>query len=120
MSKAGIYNMTIEQGATYTLDITQTLADGTPVDLTGAYIRLGIKDQRTDTDFIKYLDSNSNGGITITNAVTGKFSILISATETAAMTFNRGVYDLEIVYNNGYVSRILKGRVLVDREVTDE
>jgi hypothetical protein len=36
------------------------------------------------------------------------------------MTFNRGVYDLEILYNNDYVSRILKGRVLVDREVTDE
>jgi hypothetical protein len=120
MGKAGIYNMIIEQGATYTLDITQTEEDGTPVDITGAVVRLGIKDQTTDTVFIKYLDSALVGGITITDAPAGKFSILISAVDTAAMTFNRGVYDLEILYTNGYVSKLLKGRVLVSKEVTDE
>jgi hypothetical protein len=119
MSKAGIYNMTIEQGATYNLDITYTTSDGNAVDLTAAEIRLGVKDQRTDQEFVLYLDNGAAGGITITDAIAGKFNINISAIVTAGLTFNRGVYDLEVIFGDTVV-RLLKGRVLVDREVTDE
>jgi hypothetical protein len=120
MSKAGIYNMTIEQGATYNLDLTYTTSDGNAVNLLGCLIRLGMKDQRTDVEYVKFLDSANAGGITLTDAAAGKFKINIPANETAAMTFNRAVYDLEIVFPNEDVVRLLKGRVLIDREVTDE
>jgi len=120
MAKAGIYNITIEQGATYSLDITYTSDANVPVDITNCIIRLGVKDQSTDTVFVEYLDNQSAGGITITDAEEGKFNIHIPAEKTASFTFNRGVYDLEIQFAAGNVIRLLKGRVLVDREVTDE
>lgn len=119
MAKAGIYNMEIEQGATYALNLQYKTEDGTPVNLTSCQIRLGIKEQITDTTFLKFLDNGINGGITVTDAELGKFRIAIPPNETAALTFNRGLYDLEIEFPNGDIERLIKGRVLVSREVTD-
>lgn len=119
MSKAGIYNIEIEQGATYSSTVQYTDDSGVPIDLTSCEIRLGIKDQITDTTFLKFLDNGVNGGITVTNALQGTFRIYISPIETAAFTFNRAVYDLEVQFPNGDIERLIKGRVLVSREVTD-
>jgi hypothetical protein len=118
MAKAGIYNMSIEQGATYSLNLQYKTEDGTPVNLTACQIRLGIKDQITDEGFLKYLDTGIHGGIVILEPEEGKFRITIPPNETAAMAFNRGVYDLEIEFPNGDIERLIKGRVLVSREVT--
>jgi hypothetical protein len=44
--------------------------------------------------------------------------LTISATDTAALTFLAGVYDLELVSGSGVVTQILKGNITVDTEVT--
>lgn len=42
----------------------------------------------------------------------------LSATETAALTWTEGVYDLEVEYADGTVQRYLQGAVTVSREGT--
>ena len=42
----------------------------------------------------------------------------MTAAETAALTFSRGVYDLEIVPPAGEPYKIIKGNVYLKREVT--
>jgi hypothetical protein len=120
---AGTFNITIEQGATFRLPITiADTVDGvtTNRDLTGYTARMKIKESVEDTAALVTL-TTSNGGITIDpDQVTnkGKLSLLISATDTAALDFDQGVYDLELV-TGSEVERDLKGRVRLSREVTD-
>jgi hypothetical protein len=44
--------------------------------------------------------------------------LTISATDTAALTAGRGVYDLELVAANGTVTRLLQGVVTISRNIT--
>ena len=58
-----------------------------------------------------------NGGIVVDEAA-DKITLLISATDTAALTWSKGVYDLEMVSPGGVVSALLTGTVTVKAEVT--
>lgn len=85
-----------------------------PVDLTGAIVRMQIREQVGGAVLLEL--STLNGGITITGA--GTITRTISATQTAGLTWAEGVYDLEVEYPDGTVQRYLQGAVSVSREVT--
>lgn len=87
----------------------------TPVDLAGFTARMSIKDKKGGTELFR-LDS-TNARIVIDN-VAKTITLTISATDTAALTWLRGVYDLEMVSGTGVVTAILTGNVAVSREVT--
>lgn len=119
---AGRFNITIEQGATFTLPFTiaDTISGSSvPRNLTGMTARMKIKETIDDSTALVEL-TTSNGGIVFANQSTnpGEGYITISATATAALDFDRGVYDLELV-DSAIVSRILQGKVIFRREVTD-
>lgn len=85
-----------------------------PVDLTGATARMQI---RAGLGGALLLELNTeNGGLAITGP--GTLTRTLSATETAALTWTDGVYDLEVEYSDGTVQRYLQGAVTVSREVT--
>lgn len=119
----GKYKITINQGATFTLPLTvsDTISDVvTPRDLTDYTARMKIKNSVFDTAALIEL-TTENGRITIDPdqvANTGKLTLTITATDTAALDFDRGVYDLELV-NGSVVERLLEGAVVFKREVTD-
>lgn len=122
---AGKYDINIEQGATYNESFTWRVDDGsTPptgpiVDLTGCTARMQIRQtQSTATYFIEL--TTENGRITLyPGAADPNIELNISATDTALLTFTTAaVYDLEIVTAAGYVTRVLKGAVTLDKEVT--
>jgi hypothetical protein len=113
---AGTYNITIEQGATFTLPLTYKDADDDPVPLTDALARMQIRQKVTSTDTIVDLDSDTLGGITISDP--GGITVVISDEVTAAITIKTGVYDLEIEWVDGTVTRLLQGTVTVSPEVT--
>ena len=120
---AGRYNITIEQGATYSLPITvsDTISGSSVLrDLTGYTARMKIKENVADTAALLEL-TTENGRIVIdadqaTN--TGEMSLAIAASVTASLDFDRGVYDLELV-NGAVVERLLEGKVIFRKEVTD-
>lgn len=111
---AGRYDITIEQGATYTLTMDWNDTSGVLRDLSSGWTaRMKAK---PSIGSATTLFSLTNGaGITLA-ATSPNITITISATDTAALTAP-GVYDLELV-NGSTVYRVLQGNIRLDEEVT--
>ena len=112
---AGIYNITCEQGSTFTRTFTINNPDETPFNLTGYSARMQIR-RDVDSSTVILSATNDNGAIAIT-AGTGVIVVTLSATQTAALT-RGGIYDLEIFHSNGTVFKVVKGLFRLDKEVT--
>lgn len=87
----------------------------TPVDLSGYSARMSIKDKIGGTELFSL--TVLNGRITLDTTLK-TISLTISATDTQAVTWKKGVYDLEMVSGTGVVTPILTGKVVVTQEVT--
>lgn len=111
---AGIYDIIIEQGATFTRTVTWKDEAETPINLTGYSARLQMRESVDATS--TFLSLTSGSGITL-GGTAGTILIEISATDTAALT-QSGVYDLELVSGAGVVTRLLQGSVTLSKEVT--
>lgn len=92
-------------------------APAVPVDLTGCTARMQVRSEVGSPDVLLEL-TTANGHIEI-EPLDGEITLLLSAAETAAITsWQRGVYDLEVVHSDGSVRRLLEGSVKVKPEVT--
>ena len=87
----------------------------TPVGLSGYSARMSIKDKVGGTELLRLDTTNSRIAIDPTNYT---ITLTITATDTAALTFTRGVYDLELQSPGGIVSALLFGKIAVEQEVT--
>jgi hypothetical protein len=87
----------------------------TPVDLTGYSARMSVKDKVGGTVLLSL--TTVDGRITIDD-LTKSITLTISAVDTAALTWKKGVYDLELVSPGGIVTALLAGAVTVSKEVT--
>lgn len=90
----------------------------TPVDLSLYKARMKIKDRIGGTVLATL---TSLAGDIILNNTTKTITVTLGSVATAAYTWTRGVYDLEL-YNDGvspeYVKELASGDVTVTREVT--
>lgn len=112
---AGVHNFTIEQGATWSRDLTIKNPDGTPMNLTGFSARMQVrKDVDANTTLVEL--STTNGLITVTPLL-GKLTLTLDAASTGSLT-KGGVYDLEIISGGGEVTRIIEGQVVLKKNVT--
>lgn len=108
-------NITIYQGATFFKRYTWKSADA-PVDLTAAEIRMQVRQSVKSAETL--IDATtSNGLVVIDDPTGGSFHINIPATETDLLSFNTGVYDIEIDLD-GYVYRLVEGRATLSLQVT--
>lgn len=92
-----------------------------PVDMTGYTARMSFRRNKKDTVPLLTLDT-SNGGITLDN-MNKRIFLFISAAATAAITWKRAYYDLEMVAGalndaNAIVDRILEGQATLSTEAT--
>ena len=109
-----VYDITINQGATYQLVVTWNVS-GSPVDLTGYTAALQARyNVDASTTFISL---TSGSGLTLGGAL-GTITVDLTAAQTAALTCFYGVYDLELTAPDGTVTRLLQGTVTVSKEVT--
>ena len=110
---AGILNITIDQGETYTNTTSDFLADGvTAMNLTGYTVASKMRQNYTST-------TAHTITTTITNPATaGKIDSSLSATETSAIKGGYYVYDLEITSSGGVVTRVVEGKVHMKPGVT--
>jgi hypothetical protein len=110
---AGIYNILIQQGSSYSQQLTIKQPDGTPVDLTGATVRSQVRERYDDASpivsFTTAIDADPTTGI---------FTLSLTDAQTAAFSFTKALYDIEIVYSDASVDRILQGNVILSKEVT--
>jgi hypothetical protein len=115
LEEAGEYDITIEQGSGFSLPLRWEAPEGSPVDFTGSTARLHARLKFRSAETLFEL-TTENGGIELTED--GKITLSMSAEDTAALTFSRGVYDLEIVPPAGEPYKIIKGNVFLKREAT--
>ena len=112
---ATTYDILIEQGATYGQLVTYK-ESGVAVNLTGYTARMQVRSTLESASTVVEL-TTANGRIALGGAA-GTISLTISATDTAALTAGRGVYDLELVSGSGIVTRLLQGVATISRNVT--
>ena len=113
---AGRYNIKIEQGATFRFDITYKDSTQQPVNLTGCTVRMQIRPIPSSTTILVNA-TQANGKIAVV-PLTGRITVTLSATATAALDFTTARYDLEIAALDGTVTRLLEGAVQLSPEVT--
>jgi hypothetical protein len=109
------YNVTIDQGATWYLNVEYDNPNGTPVNLTSYTAALQIRSLPESATAVLSLSTGS--GITITGA-TGLVAISATATQTRAIDEGTYYYDLEITSPAGVVTRLVQGQAVVTPEVT--
>lgn len=112
---AGIYNATIDQGATWSVVVTYKDSAGTPINLTGYTAAMQVRQQYSSADADLTLTSPS-GGIVIT-PLTGVVTITMTAAQTAALEEGYYVYDVELT-SGSYKDRLIQGQLTVAPEVT--
>lgn len=113
---AQLQNLTIDQGSTYVLELSITETSGAVSDLTNVTeVRMQIRRQASSGTPLVSL-TMTGGDITI-DTVLGTVTVTITATATAALA-QSGVYDVELVYGDGTVERVLQGRADLSLEVT--
>lgn len=106
-------NIIIDQGTTFSTEITVTQANGAPLGLSG-YTAAG--------QIRKHYASMNSTPFTVStgaNADLGVLTVSLSANTTQTLTAGRYVYDIEL-YNSGntVVTRVVEGMVTVTPGVT--
>lgn len=115
---AGRYDITIEQGTTWTLTITWKDATGSPVDLTGYSARMQCRTSyEAPQALVELLSTGAAPRITIAPQ-TGQLTLVLEETATRPLPPGHAVYDLELVAPGGNVTRLLEGSVFISPEVT--
>lgn len=116
---AGQLDLRLQQGATWHVQLTYKAGadpqSATPVDLTGYTARLQVRSAWYSDSPL--LSLTTTAGISL-GGDAGTIDLHLSATETAALLWREGVYDLELQAPDGTVLRVLAGKVTVIPEVT--
>ena len=109
--------ITIEQNVSFRLPMTYTDSAGVPINLTGCTAAMQCRSNiGSDTPFLTLTTANSR---IVLGGVLGTILLEVDAATTGALTAQSpGVYDLLLTYPSGFVERILKGPVTIERSVT--
>lgn len=111
---AGQLNVVVEQGATFSRTIAVKDAQGGAVDLSevaaiNGQIRTRIQDETASGTFTLATQVPATGGI---------IDWTMSATETTALAVGKQYYDIELVYNDGVIIRLLEGEATIKGNIT--
>lgn len=109
------YNVEIDQGADWFLNVTYEQPAGTPVNITGYTSALQLRSLPTDATAVLSLSTGS--GITITGSE-GLVAVHATAAQTRAIDEGIYYYDLEITSQSDIVTRLVQGQAYVSAEVT--
>ena len=116
---AATYDFEIEQGATLNKGLVWKSSTGALVNLSGYTARMQLRPS-VSSDTVLLELTTENGGITL-GGTAGTIDLYVGATATAAINWEGGVFDLEIIHPGALpddVTRIVQGTVSVSPEVT--
>lgn len=116
---ADSYDLRIDQGADWVWTIRwkvgSTARNTVPKNTTGYTARMQIREKYTSPTALITL-TTENSGIQI--GTDGSFQVHITATQSSAMPSGNFVYDIEAVDPEGFVTKLVRGKVRVIPEVT--
>lgn len=111
MAQPADQDLTITRGDTETLVVTITTDGSTAVDITGRTYLSQIRTQQDSTTI------KASFTCTVTSAVNGQVTCVLSATSSAALS--AGLYFWDLQENaSGVISTILAGNITVLADVT--
>jgi len=108
---AGTYNFIMEQGATFTRQLT-VKENNDALNLTGYSVASLMRSTHDSSTVVGTFTC------TISNAVGGIINMSMTASITGAIEEGMYVYDLEITSGAGTITRLLEGEITVNPEVT--
>ena len=109
---ASILNQIVDQGSTWSKQITVYETDGTTVqNLTGYTVASQLLKNYTSTAYTTINATNNS-------PTSGIIIMSLTATQTAALKSGRYVYDLQITAADGTVTRVIEGVITLRPEVT--
>ena len=110
---AGLYNISAEQGATYSEAFAYTDDADVAIDMTSGSLRMQIRDDAG----VLILSYPTEIVLTITDAVNGLFNINILASVMEGVV--AGDYNYDVEYVNGVVvERMMEGKFCVKADIT--
>jgi len=109
---AVISNLYIDQGTDFSAVIDVVDANGDVVDLTGYTVAAQIRKT--------YGSSSATASFTATvsSAASGKITLTLTDTVTAAIDAGRYVYDVNVTSSGGTVTRVIEGQAVITPGVT--
>lgn len=113
---AAIHNFELEQGTSLTKNIVWKDSTSSVMILTGYTARLQVR-ETVDSDAVLIELSTDNGKIEIT-PLTGAITLLFEPSDTIDQYWTKARYDLELTSADGTLTRILKGKITLSKEVT--
>jgi hypothetical protein len=109
---AGVYNINIEQGSTWSLRLEIDSSVDVDMDLTGYTLASKIGKSYYDPDPISMTTA-------YVSQSEGIFNISLSATQTNALdAAHEYIYDVEITSSTGVVTRMIQGRATISPSIT--
>jgi hypothetical protein len=115
-SISGVYNISCDQGATFSRSITWTDSARNPYNITGYTARMHVRSNvASDTTALTLTTENSRIAL---GGTAGTVTLTIAASDTANLTPGLYVYDLELVSPTNVVTRLVEGNFKVKAEVT--
>jgi hypothetical protein len=107
---AATYNLLVDQGASYYLDVTYVDIDGNSPDLSSGYTASMVFSQNWEGSSVLTATEASE----IVLGADGSIIVTLSASQTAALPSGDLVYDLTITKtSNSFADRILRGTATV-------
>jgi len=122
MTTAGYLDIQIDQGADFVLPFQLIGPDRNPVSLSLATVRGKIRAKPQDADPIIAFTG------TVTDGPEGEGQVSLTGVETATIPVDNSpagqrkltqyLFDIEIVFSDGFIQRILEGNCFVSPEVS--
>lgn len=84
-------------------------------DLTGCTARMTIRDKVGGTELLTLTTANNRLKIDVAE---GYIGIVLTAEDTAAILWKKGVFDLELIGADGKVTKVAAGTVTITDEIT--
>lgn len=119
---AAVKDLFIEQGAVFKFIFHwhRETPEGTssPVNITGYSTRMQIRKGQKQPILVEA--NSENGYLTILDPLEGSVQLYLPATETDKLSAKSCVYDIELIESGGDVHRVLKGKITVDPNITQD
>lgn len=109
---ANVYDITIDQGATFALSMLFRDSEEVPIDLTGATIEAQI---RPDADSKNILANITCG---IDEETTGRLLLSLDPEKTTNLNFETAAYDVLVTFPDGTAMRAVQGKVTLSKQIT--
>jgi hypothetical protein len=110
------YDITIDQGATFSFTFTYKDGAGDRVNLTGYEAKMQIREYHSSASPVLEL-STEGGGISLGGEL-GTIDVFATDEDTRDISIDQGVYDIELYAPDGTTIRLVQGKVFISPEVT--